>query len=211
MQKTKTLASDKDFLKRSNLTHEYYKRKGGYRFLGRNFLKLLIFLALAAAGLYAFSEYVLDINSVTDYIFKRFEPWFIVLTLFISESFTGILPPDLYILWAADAALLDPWILVFLLATVSYLGGVISYAYGTQLIKIRWVHRYVNEKFAEQFEQIRRFGGLLIFIAAITPLPFSPISMVAGVVKFPFRKYLFVALSRFVRFFLYALVLFLFF
>ncbi|MCH8555650.1 MAG: VTT domain-containing protein [Schleiferiaceae bacterium] len=205
------MAGDKDFLKRSNLTHEYYKRKGGYRFLGQNFLKLLIFLAIAAAGLYAFSEFVLDINSVTNYIFKRFEPWFIVLTLFISESFTGILPPDLYILWAADATVLHPWILVFILATVSYLGGVISYAYGTQLIKIRWVHRYVNEKFAEQFEQIRRFGGLLIFIAAIAPLPFSPISVVAGVVKFPFRKYLFVALSRYVRFFLYALVLFLFF
>jgi membrane protein DedA with SNARE-associated domain len=200
------LATDKDFFKRSNLTHEYYKRKGGYTFLGRNFVKLLIFLGIGAAGLYAFSTWVLDINSVTERIFEQFNTWLIVGTLLLSESFTGILPPDLYIIWAKSWDY--PYLMVFILASVSYLGGVISYAYGTQLVKFKSIDRFVHVKFAEQFMQIRRFGGLLIFIAAMAPLPFSPISVVAGVVQFPFRKYLWVALSRYVRFFLYAIVLF---
>jgi hypothetical protein len=200
------LSLNKDFFKRSNLTHEYYKRKGGYTFLGRNFLKLLLFLALAAALLYVFSTWVLDINATTELIFVRFNTWVIVGTLFLSECFTGILPPDLYIIWANS--LEYKWPMVFVLASVSYLGGIISYSYGTQLVKFKAIDRFVHVKFAEQFMQIRKFGGLLIFIAAMAPLPFSPISVVAGVVEFPFRKYLWVALSRYVRFFLYAIVLF---
>lgn len=206
LQKKLKLANEKDFRKRSNLAHEYYKRKGGYRFLGKNFLKLLASMVVLAAGLYAFSTYVLDIKDATDFIFKRFNPYVIIGTLFLSESFLGILPPDLYILWAKEMDY--SYLLVLILAVVSYLGGIISYLYGTQLVKFTAIDRFVHVKFKEQFEQLRRFGGLFIFLAAMTPLPFSPVSVVAGVVEFPFSKYLFIALARFLRFFLYALVIF---
>jgi membrane protein YqaA with SNARE-associated domain len=200
------LAKQKDFRKRSNLAHHYYKRKGGYKFLGQNFLKLLVAVAILGAVVYFVSEYVIDIEHVTKLIFERFNLFVILAILFISESFLGLLPPDLFIIWAKDQSF--PYLMVMILAALSYAGGVISYSYGTQLVKIKPIHDFVHIKFKEQFEQLRRFGGLFIFLAAVTPLPFSPVSVVAGVVEFPFRKYLFVALARFVRFFLYALVLF---
>lgn len=200
------MAKQKDFRKRSNLAHHYYKRKGGYRFLGQNIVKLLIAIVILGAILYFVGEYVIDINHLTSIIFERFNMFFILGSLFLSESILGLLPPDLYIIWAKDQSY--PYLMVLVLAALSYAGGVISYAYGTQLVKFKPIHDFVHIKFKEQFEQLRRFGGLFIFLAAVTPLPFSPVSVVAGVVEFPFQKYLFVALARFLRFFLYALVLF---
>jgi membrane protein YqaA with SNARE-associated domain len=145
-------------------------------------------------------------KQIEELIFSRLPNWLIVGTLFISECFTGILPPDMYILWAKS---LDyPYLMVFILALSSYVGGIISWYIGTQLHRLKRVKQWVHIKFSEQFKTFRKFGGLVIFISALTPLPFSPVSVVAGMVEYPFKNYLLVALSRFLRFFLYAFVLY---
>lgn len=201
------MASNKRKLKdRSKLYHEYYKRTGGYIFLGRNFIKLLIVLGVFGALLYVLSTHVLDLNTIMCDWFDRLPKLLIIGTLFASETFLGLLPPDMYIIWAKS--LPYPFVFVFILALVSYVGGLISYGYGTLLYRIPTVNYWVEEKFAEQFINIRKFGGLLIFLAAMAPLPFSPVSVVAGMVRFPFRLYWTIALTRFLRFFLYAIVLF---
>lgn len=137
-------------------------------------------------------------------IFSKLPNWLIIGTLFISECFTGILPPDMYILWAKSFE--HPYLIVFILAVSSYIGGIISWYIGTQLHRLKNVKKWVDIKFAEQFKLFKKYGGLVIFISALTPLPFSPVSVVAGIVEYPLRAYLLVALSRFLRFFLYAYV-----
>lgn len=143
-------------------------------------------------------------SQVEELIFSRLPNWLIVGTLFISECFTGILPPDMYILWAKSLSY--PYFMVFILALSSYIGGMVSWYTGTQLHRLKKVKQWVDIKFAEQFETFKKYGGLVIFISALTPLPFSPVSVVAGMVGYPFRLYWIVALSRFLRFFLYAYV-----
>jgi membrane protein YqaA with SNARE-associated domain len=191
---------------RSKLYHEYYKRTGGYVFLGKNFIKLLIVLGIFGVLIYVLSTHVLDLNTIMCDWFDRLPKLLIIATLFISESFLGLIPPDMYIIWAKSLSL--PFVFVFILALVSYLGGIISYGYGTLLCRISAVNYWVEEKFSEQFTNIRKFGGLLIFLAAITPLPFSMVSIVAGMVRFPFKLFWTIALARFLRFFIYALLLF---
>ena len=191
---------------RGKLYHQYYKRTGGYTFLGKNLIKLLVVLGVFGALLYVLSTYVLDIETIMCDWFARFPAWMIIGTLFISESFTGLLPPDAYILWAKS--LPNPYLYVMILAAASYRGGLISYGYGTLLYRIPQVHFWVEEKFALQFSQIRRFGGLLVFLSAMAPLPFSPVSVVAGMVRFPFRLFWTIALTRFLRFLLYAVILY---
>lgn len=143
-------------------------------------------------------------DQLEEMIFSRLPNWLIVGTLFLSECFTGILPPDMYIIWAKSFK--HPYLVVFILALSSYVGGIISWFIGTQLHRLKKVKQWVDIKFAEQFKLFRKFGGLVIFISALTPLPFSPVSVVAGMVDYPIKKYLLVALSRFLRFFLYAYV-----
>ena len=186
--------------------HRFYKMTGGYVFIGRAFWKLGLGVAVAVVALYFLNKYVFDVTETVGMITRVLPWWAVISTLFLSEIVTGILPPDLYILWARS--LPTPWLMVSLLAALSYLGGVVSYFVGVKLHQLPRVKEWVDVKFAEQFIQIKRFGGLLIFLAAMTPLPFSPTSTVAGVVGFPFRMYLIVALSRFLRFWLYAAFLY---
>ncbi len=196
----------KKIFKKGHVYHVYYRRSGGYRFLGKNFFKLLIGILIFGAAIWLLNTYVFDITTLTDYITKKLPMWLVLTTLLASESVLGLLPPDVYIIWAKG--LENPELMVFVLALISYAGGIISYFIGTKLHRLPKVHQWVDIKFKEQFTTLKKFGGLLIFLAAMTPLPFSPVSTVAGVVDFPFKTYLIVALSRFLRFFVYALVLF---
>lgn len=186
--------------------HNYFKRTGRYRFMGKNVLRLILVIGAFVLALWGFTTFVLDIDQMEEMIFSQLPNWLIFTTLFLSECFTGILPPDMYIIWAKTFP--HPYLVVFFLAVLSYTGGIISWAIGTQIHRLKRVKLWVDYKLKEQVKLFRRYGGLVIFISALTPLPFSPVSLVAGMIEYPFRLYWLVALSRFLRFFLYAYFLY---
>lgn len=200
------MPKDKDFLKRSKLYHHYLDRSGGYKFMWKNLFKLIGVLVVFAAVVWFISAFLIDFDHIMCNVMTRFPDWVIIGTLFLSESFTGILSPDVFILWGKAQP--NGNTMVFILALVSYTGGVISYSYGRLLYRIPKVKFWVREKFQEQFKLIKKFGGLLIFLSTLTPLPYSPVSVVAGVIKFPLKWYLFLSLARFARFYLYAYLLY---
>ncbi len=195
---------ERTLVEKSYRYHNYFKRTGRYRFVGTNLLRLLLVITIFAVGVWLFTSFVIDISQMEALIFSKLPDWLIILTLFISECFTGIMPPDVYILWAKTFKY--PYLMVFVLALASYTGGMISWYIGSQLHRINRVKKWVHIRFAEQVKLFKRYGGLVIFISALTPLPFSPVSVVAGMVEYPFKLYWKVALSRFLRFFLYAYV-----
>lgn len=193
------------FGQKTRIYHYAMKKQGQYAFIGKSVVRMI--LVLAAFGLIAWliSKYLIDVNQVVAYISSNFSFWLIVGILFVSESVMGFLPPDAFLVWANEG--FDPsWPVILLLATVSYLGGIISWFIGKWLYRFPKIKRWVHVKFVEQFHLFKKFGGLLIFISAMTPLPFSPISIVAGIVDYPLGKYALMALSRFLRFFLYAYI-----
>lgn len=161
---------------------------------------------LAAFGLvvWVINKYVIDIEGIKQALFPNLPNWMLVMVLFLSECCIGLLPPDIFILWARS--LENPYFMVLILATASYAGGVISWYVGTRLHRLKTVKQWVHIRFAEQVKLFKKYGGLVIFVSALTPLPFSPVSVIAGMVQYPRRLYLLVALSRFLRFFLYAYV-----
>lgn len=182
-----------------------FKHRGGFGFLRQSLWKLLLILGSFALVFTLFNHYVLD-EDLKIWIKDSLSPFWLVFTLFLSECFLGILPPDVFI-WAVKS-FDHHWWWVLLLALASYTGGVVSYYLGTVLVKVPRVRHWVLETYAEQFSQIRRYGGILISIAALTPLPYSPVSMVAGVVRYPFKNYLLFGITRLLRFFLYAWVIY---
>ena len=54
---------------------------------------------------------------------------------FVSEAILGLIPPDIFIMWAAVES--SPLTFIFILAVLSYVGGVISFL-------LRWVGRWVR-------------------------------------------------------------------
>ncbi len=192
--------------RRIRLSHFKFKRQGGYGFLQANLIRFVGALLLFALAVIALFSFLVDRSALELWIDTHLSPFWLLGTLFISEAITGILPPDLYILAVGSYA--NPWFWVFLLALASYLGGICAYFIGTRLGDLPRIHRWITGSYAEQFSQIRKYGGLLVVLAALTPLPYSPVSTVAGAVDFPFKLYLLYGLSRFARFFLYAWVIY---
>jgi membrane protein YqaA with SNARE-associated domain len=193
-------------MKRGHIYHVYYRRTGTYRFIGKNAIKLLAVLIGLGIVVFLLNKYVLDIDAITDYITHAFSIPVVLLSFLISELTVGILTPELYIVWVGSFS--QPWLWVLFLSIISYSGGLGAYFMGSKLYHLPKIHRWVDEKFAEQFKQIRRYGGVLIVLATITPLPYPPICMVSGIVKFPFKTFALLTLMRFGRLFIYAAILF---
>jgi membrane protein YqaA with SNARE-associated domain len=97
--------------------------------------------------------------------------------------------------------------MVSVLAVLSYVGGVIAYFIGKYIGSQPKIEQWILSKFSKRFKLIQKWGGVLIVFAALFPLPFSSICLVAGAVRFPFKTFLLLGLFRFARFFGYALVL----
>lgn len=191
---------------RWKLLHQYYTYTGFYSFVGGSLKKAILPIALFLAALIAINEYVIDINQVLVTVTETFSPIGILSVFFASETFLGLVPPELFIAWAGKSA--APVLFLSFLALASYLGGIISYFIGRASTRIRSVHIYLNERMAKHLKNTQKWGGFLIVVGALLPIPFSMTSIAAGMIKYGFRHYLLFGLLRFVRFYVYALIIF---
>ena len=188
------------------LLHQYYSYTGFYGFLGSSLLKALPPILLFVGALFAVHFFVIDINVVLTKMTETFPAFGILTVFFISESLLGLIPPEIFIAWAgkSDAQILN----LSLLAILSYSGGIVSYYIGRAITKIESVHEYLEVKMAKHIRNTRKWGGFLIIVGALLPIPFSITSIAAGIIKFPLNSFLLFGTLRFLRFYLYALAIF---
>ncbi len=191
---------------RWKLLHQYYSYTGFYNFIGRSLIKatppVIVFIAILL-GIHFF---VIDINSILLYVTENFHPVGVFGVFFASESILGLIPPEIFIAWSGKNEL--PWIFLSILATLSYLGGVLSYFFGRGIANIPKVFVYLEVKMSKHIKNMRKWGGLLIIAGALLPLPFAISSIAAGIIKFPFGSFLLFGLLRFLRFLIYGLLIF---
>jgi membrane protein YqaA with SNARE-associated domain len=91
---------------------------------------------------------------------------------------------------------------------LSYSAGIASYFIGRFLRTRDVIRKRIIERHASTLNQLRTFGGLLIILAALTPLPYPIVCQLCGLNKFPFKHFVLLTLVRFLRFGIYGLVLF---
>ena len=90
---------------------------------------------------------------------------------------------------------------------ISYVAGVFGYWFGAYLNTTR-IYRLVKKRIFGKFEKhFYKYGGFLVIVAAVTPIPFSGICMLVGSLRYPFNKFLLFAMARFVRFTVYAAII----
>ena len=130
----------------------------------------------------------------------------LISVFFFSEVSFGFITPELLIVWA-DETLKPNWMLA-LLATLSYTAGIASYFIGRFWSTRKIVRERILERNATTMDQLRRFGGLLIILAALTPLPYPIVCQLSGMTKYPFKYFVWITLVRFLRFGLYGALLF---
>jgi membrane protein YqaA with SNARE-associated domain len=179
--------------------------------LASNLLKLVLAIAILIGALFLMESYVISIKEIFSLLVLNVSTGLVFAVFVISESFLGLLPPDLFILWSKELSSLlhwNPWWLLGLLALLSYIGGMISYFLGMRIIHIPSIHNWSFKKYGALFANLKKWGGFFVVVSALLPVPFAVVMLICGATKYPLKWAAFLALFRFVRFFGYALFLF---
>jgi len=183
-------------LKRHHLTN---KRKGVYGYMWWSALKIVLIYIVVIVPIILILKQLLDLNLIFQFIFKNHSNWFILSLFLISESFLGMIPPDLFVIWSSKFN--DPFLLLTLLGILSYIGGIISYLIGSWLSKRPRIKVYSEHVLNNYIELVRKWGGAFIIIAALFPFsPFSMIIIAVSLLKYPFKLYLLFGIMRIARF-----------
>ncbi len=188
------------------LLHQYYSYTGFYSFVLESMKKAILPILFIIVAIVLTDRYLVDFNVLFTSITKAFSPIQIFVLFFASESFLGLIPPEIFIAWADKSAV--PILSLSLLALLSYFGGIVSYFMGVSISKTKKVKEYLEVKMQKHLKNIKKWGGFLIVVGALLPIPFSMTSIAAGVINYKFSNYLLFGLLRFVRFYLYAIVIF---
>lgn len=188
------------------LLHQYYSYTGFYTFLKDALKKALppiLFVVTLIIGIHFF---VIDLNVALQYVIDNYSNFFVHSLFFISESILGIIPPELFIAWSDKTE--APVLNLSLLALSSFSGGVVSYFIGRASLNIASVHNYLEVKMQKHLKNARKWGGFLILVGALLPLPFAVASLAAGMIRFDFKYYILFGLARFLRFAIYGVAIF---
>lgn len=189
------------------LYHRFFRSSGFYRFFLRNLIKVILIIGLVIGSVLVLERYLLhDLR-------ENFVGWLhnlphlgVWVVYSISETLLGLIPPDLFIIWSSKFG--QPFLYLTLLGAVSYLAGFLSYFIGRYFGRKRRVERWLMGKYGKFVKQLRQWGGLLVIVAALLPLPYSAVCMISGLIKYPFSKLALYGISRILRYYLYALFLF---
>jgi membrane protein DedA with SNARE-associated domain len=180
-----------------------------FKFLFKNILKGLLWTGFLVVLYLLFKEYIVGENQ--DVWLKRFysRPLLIYAIYTGSEIFFGLFPPEIFMLWAYYKGSLLHYIFnVMIFAGISYAAGYLAFLVGRYLRRVV-MFRFLGRKFFSQYWPLfRKYGSFLIITAALTPLPWSTISMLVGTTDYPMKKYLNFALFRILRFLVYGYIIF---
>ena len=188
------------------LLHQYYSYTGFYSFVGQSLKKAIIPVIIIVVALILLNKYVFNINDSLQLITETFSTIGIFSVFFLSESFLGLIPPEIFIAWSKKTS--DPVIYLSILAVLSYIGGIVSFFIGRASLRINSIKNYLENKMSHHLKNTKRWGGFLIVAGALLPIPFSITCIAAGMINYPFKSLLLFGTLRFVRFAIYAAAIF---
>lgn len=185
----------------------HLRERGFFRYVGRNLVGILLIYAVLILIFFLVGRYLVDFELLFQGIISRLSDRFVLLLFFASESFTGMIPVDLFVVWTQKFE--NSLLYLALLGILSYLGGIISYGIGTWISHRPKFKAYSERRLRKYMGFVRKWGGAFIVIAALFPFtPFSLVVIAVTLFKYPFRLFLLYGIARLVRFVLQGIILF---
>lgn len=206
MEQNRRIVKKQRSFKRLNLMNRYYKITKFYSFLKSTTIKGGIVIVIFVSILLGLEYFLLDFDSLLNNLVATYSAQNIFSVFLLSETVLGLMPPEFFIAWASKSA--TPWLYLFILATMSYIGGIIAYFIGTRLFLIPAIKNHVENKISIHIANLRKWGGLFVFIGAMLPFPHSIVSLACGLIKYNFKHYLLWALFRYLRFAIYGVIIY---
>lgn len=179
------------------------------QFLLINGLKGFVWLLILLGAYFLFKEFVIS-HAPDEWMDKVYaKPMLVYLVYCISEFFFGIIPPELFMIWAINKDTIAHYFLnLAFFAGISYFMGYLTFLIGRFFYKRDGLKRFRNTLLKEQWPLLKKYGLFLIIVAALTPLPWAAISLLVGSAGYPSKRYLKYALFRFLRFAVYGYIIF---
>ena len=173
-------------------------------FFIKNFIRGILFFAVAIV-FYKVTFSYLDLSGLKEQIPFDLPSTFVFILFFMSELILGVIPPELFMIWAITSKPLSSYfIYVISFSVISYIAGFVAFLFGKYLHKT-WIYEFMRKNIIGKYERkINSYGWLVIVVAAITPLPFSATCAVIGAIGFKRNKYLFYSMARFIRYAIYG-------
>lgn len=190
---------------RLHLLHQYYSYTGFYEFVWETIKKVSPYILAFLIGVFVLNKYF-NINQGLIHLTEILPVSGVLIFFFLSETLLGLIPPEIFIAWSGKMD--TPWLYLCVLALLSYFGGLLSYWIGIGITKIATVHNYLEQKMEKQLKNSKKWGGFLILVGALLPLPFSISCLAAGIIEFPFKNVMLYGSLRLLRFLIYGLVIF---
>lgn len=190
---------------RLKLLHQYYSYTGFYTFVWEAIKKASPYIITAVLGIYILNHFF-NIENALIRLTEILPSYGVLSFFFVSETLLGLIPPEIFIAWAGKMS--NPWFYLSILAISSYSAGLLSYWLGDMVTKIPSVHSYLERKMQQQLKNSRKWGGFLIIVGALLPLPFSMACIAAGIIQFPFKNVVLFGALRLLRFVIYGLIIF---
>lgn len=174
-------------------------------FLLKNLARGLLWFAVIITAFILLEGYIQD--NFRPYIERFYDNQILFYGLFsLSEIVFGLIPPEFFMgVFKINQISASSYIVnLSALTIISYGAGITGYFIGRNFSKSFFFIK-VKEKYLEQYlEQFRKYGGYLVFVGAITPVPFSAMCMLAGSINFPLRPFVLISISRVLRFAAYG-------
>ncbi|HSI75907.1 MAG TPA: VTT domain-containing protein [Lunatimonas sp.] len=175
----------------------------------RQLLRGLLFLAVLI-GLFLIFNKIFPEDLRERWFSSIYDNTQLVIAVFVgSEILFGIIPPEVFMLWAFRTGHLGNYYLsIGVLAIISYLAGAFNFYLGRRIkdtLLFTKIRRLWLRKSLLLFE---KYGEYLVIVASVTPIPFSAIALLSGAGNLDPIKYLKFSLWRIVRFFVYAFILY---
>lgn len=175
------------------------------RFLFKNLLKGLLWFAVIITAFILVEDYLQEnFQETIESIYDEPVPLFGIF--FASEVVFGLIPPEFFMMvWTLHDITVASYIVNLVVLTVlSYVAGIIGYWIGSRFSKTA-VYQRLHERYLSQYDRnLQRYGGYLVFVGAVTPVPFSATCMLAGSINYNFREFLLICITRVLRFAVYG-------
>ena len=177
-----------------------------YNYFSQNLIRGFIYLAVLIVGLILAKRYfAAQYDTIEHWVSDDY--WLMFSIFLISEIFVGILPPELFMVWTKDdPALLYEWVII-VMSILSLFAGWMNFYFGTTISERKFFKRLFGKKLEKYRKRYDQYGAGIIIVAALTPLPFALISLLAGSLSYSSRKYLIYSSFRVLRFVVYGLVI----
>lgn len=181
-------------------------KKDFYNYFSQNLIKGFVYLIVLIGLLILFKSYFKTQYETIEHWVS--DDYLLMLVIFlISEVLVGILPPELFMIWSIDDPGQTYTIIIIVMALLSIGAGWINFGIGKVISSKAFFDRFFNKRLKKYQERYDEYGAGFIIVAALTPLPYSLISLVTGSMDYPIRKYLIYSSFRILRFVVYGIVI----